>query len=81
MESLVLAKRKTDQEISNILKERHPGMRNLSTMNVRRFCNENGIRARTTLDDSEIQKEVTKSITEVISKFLQNIRNTMRLYS
>ena len=81
MKSLVLAKRKTDQEISNILKGRHPGMRSLSTMNVRRFCNENGIRARTTLDDSEIEKEVTKSITEVISKFLQNIRNTMPLYS
>ena len=56
-------------------------MRSLSAMNVRRFCNEIGIRARTTLDDSEIEREVTKSITEVISKFLQNIRNKMRLYS
>ena len=55
-------------------------MRSLSAMNVRRFCNEIGIRARTTLDDSEIEREVTKSIT-VISKFLQNIRNKMRLYS
>ena len=81
MKSLVLTKRKTDQEISNILKERHPDMRGLSAMNVRRFCNENGIRTRTTLDDSEIEKEVTKSITEVISKFLQNIRNKMLFYS
>ena len=81
MKSLVLTKRKTHQEISNILKERHPDMRGLSAMNVRRFCNENGIRTRTTLDDSEIEKEVTKSITEVISKFFQNIRNKMRLYS
>ena len=56
-------------------------MRGLSAMNVRRFCNENGIRTRTTLDDSEIQKEVTESITEVISKFLQNVRNKMLLYS
>ena len=50
-------------------------------MNIRPFCNENGIRARTTLDDSEIEKEVTKSITEVISKFLRNIRNKMLFYS
>ena len=81
MRSLVLTKRKTHQKISNILKERHPDMRGLSAMNVRRFCNENGIRTRTTLDDSEIEKEVTKSITEVISKFLQNIRNKMLFYS
>ena len=81
MKSLVLTKRKTHQEISNILKERHPDMRGLSTMNVRRFCNENGIRTRTTLDDSELEKEVTKSITEVISKFLPNIRNKMLFYS
>ena len=81
MKSLVLTKRKTHQEISNILKERHPDMRGLSAMNVRRFCNESGIRTRTTLDDSEIEKEVTKSITEVISKCLQNIRNKMLFYS
>ena len=86
MKSLVLTKRKTHQEISNILKERHPDMRGLSAMNVRRFCNKNGMRTRTTLDDSElddseIEKEVTKSITEVISKFLQNIRNKMLFYS
>ena len=79
--SLVLKKSKIHQKISNILKERHPDMRGLSAMNVRRFCNENGIRTRTTLDDSEIEKEVTKSITEVISKFLQNIRNKMLFYS
>ena len=42
-------------------------------MNVRRFCNENGIRTRTTLDDSEVEKEVTKFIAEVTKKFLQNI--------
>ena len=81
MKSLVLTKRKTHQEISNILKERHPDMRGLSAMNVRRFCNENGIRTRTTLDDSEIEKEVAKSITEVISKFLQNVGNKMLFYS
>ena len=56
-------------------------MQSLSAMNVRPFCNEIGIRARTTLDDSETEREVTKSITEVMSKFLQNIRNKMRLYS
>ena len=45
----------------------------LSVMNVRQFCNKNRIRTQTTLDDSEIEKEVTKSIVEVISEFLQNI--------
>ena len=54
MKSLALTKRKTHQEISNILKERQPDMRSLSAMNVRRFCDENGIRTRTTLDVSEI---------------------------
>ena len=56
-------------------------MRGLSAMNVRRFCNENGIRTRRSWDDSEIEKEVTKSITEVISKFLQNVGNKMLFYS
>ena len=73
MKSLVLTKRETHQEISNILKERYPDMRGLSAMNVRRFCNENRIKTRTTLNDSEIQKEVTKSIAEVINEFLQKI--------
>ena len=81
MKPLVLTKRKTHQEISNILKERHPDMQGLSAMNVRQFCNESGIRTRTTLDDSEIEKEVTKSIIEVIRKFLQNVRDKMLLYS
>ena len=56
MKSLVLTKKKTNQEISNILNERHPDMRGLSEMNVRRFCNENGIRTRAFFDDSETQK-------------------------
>ena len=63
MKSLVLRKSKTHQEISNILK----------AMNVRRFCNETGIRTRTTLDDSEVEKEVTKSVAEVIKEFWQNV--------
>ena len=74
MKSLVFTERKAHQEISNILKERHPDMRVLSAMNVRRFCNENGTRRWTTLDDSEIEKEVIKFIIVVISKFLQNIK-------
>ena len=81
MKSLVLTKRKTHQEISNILKERHPDMRGLSANNVRGFCNENEIKTWKTLDDSGIEKEVTKSITEVISKFWQNVRNKMLSYS
>ena len=71
--SLVLKKSKIHQKISNILKERHPDMRSLSAINARRFCNENGIRIRKTFNDSEIKKEIKKSIAEVINKFLQNI--------
>ena len=44
MKSFVLTERKTYQEISNILEERYSNMRGLSAMDVRRFCNENGIR-------------------------------------
>ena len=40
MKSLVLTKRKTHQEISNVIRERYPDMRGLSAMNVKRFCNE-----------------------------------------
>ena len=70
---LVLTEIKTHQEISNILKERYPNMRGLSAINVRRFCNENGKKTRTTLNDSEIEKKVTKSIAQVINGFLQNL--------
>ena len=74
-------KKENHQEISNNLKERHLDMWGLSVMNVRRFCNENRIRTRKTLDNSEIEKEVTKSIPEVISEFFQNVRNKMLFYS
>lgn len=37
MKSLVLIKRKTNQEISNIYKESYPDMRDLSVINVGRF--------------------------------------------
>ena len=48
-------------------------MPGLSAMNVRRRCNENGMRTKTTLNDSEIEKEVVKSIAQVITEFLKNI--------
>ena len=81
IKSLFLTKRKAHQEISNILKKRHPDMWGLSAINLKRFCNENVIRTQTTLDDSEIEKAVRKSITEIFSKFLQNIRNKVLFYS
>ena len=81
MKSLVLIKRKIHQEINNILKERYPDMGVLSAMNVRKFFDENGIRTRKTFDDSEIEKEVTKSIAEVISEFLHKIGSKMLFYS
>ena len=40
MKSLVLTKRKTHEEISNVIRERYPDMRGSSAMNVKRFCNE-----------------------------------------
>ena len=40
MKSLVLTKRETHQEISNVIRERYPDMRGLPAMNVKRFCNE-----------------------------------------
>ena len=35
MKSLVLTKRKTNQEISNVIRERYPHMRGLSAMNLK----------------------------------------------
>ena len=81
MKSLVLIKRKIHQEINKILQERYPDMGVLSAMNVRKIRDENGIRTRKTFDDSEIEKEVTKSIAEVISEFLHKIGNKMLFYS
>lgn len=66
MNSLVLAERKTHQQISDILKERNPGIRGLSAMSVRRFCTTNGIRTRTTLNEKEIEKEVSKCVNQVL---------------
>ena len=66
MRSLVLTERKSHKEISNILTERNPGVRGLSAMSVRRFCEKNGIRTRTTLDAKEIENEVSKCVSQVI---------------
>ena len=73
MKSFALTKRKTHPKISNILKESYSDMRGLSVVDARQFCNKNGIETQTTLNDSEIEKEVTKSIVHLINKFLKNI--------
>ena len=70
MKSLLLTKRKTHQEISNILNERHPDMQGLSAMNVRRFCNQNGIRTQKNLDDSEIEQQQEDSNSKSLIKML-----------
>ena len=56
-------------------------MPGLSAMNERRCCNENGMRTRTTLNDSQIEKEVVKSIAQVITEFLKNIVRKILFYS
>ena len=56
-------------------------MPGLSAMNVRRCCNENGMRTRTTLNDSQIEKEVVKSIAQVITEFLKNFVRKILFYS
>ena len=71
--SLFLTQRKTHPDMSNLFKERYPDMRAVPVINVRQFRNENGIRTRKPLNDSEIGKAVTKSIAQVAVRFLQNI--------
>lgn len=66
MKRLVLTERKTHEEISFILQEMYPETRGLSSMSVRRFCNEHEIRTRTTLNDEEVEKEVSKALVQVI---------------
>jgi len=63
MKYLVLTKRKTHQEISDMLKERHPGIMGLSLISVRRFCVKNGIRTKKFFNGKEAEKEVSKSVT------------------
>ena len=73
IKSLFLTQRKTHSDMSNLFKERYPDMRGVPVINVRQFRNENGIRTRKPLNDSEIEKAVTKSIAQVVVRFLQNI--------
>ena len=71
--SCISQKRKLIKELATFLKVRYLDLQSLSAMNGRQFCNKNGIRTWTTLNDSEIEKEVIKSIAQVINGFLQNI--------
>jgi len=66
MKHLVHTKRKTHQEISNMLRKRHPGTKGLSMISVGRFCVKNGIRAKRTVEEIEKNKEVCERATEVL---------------
>jgi len=63
MKYLVLKERKTHQEISDMLKERNPGIKGLSTMSIRNFCVNNGIRTRRTPEEIEAEKRVSTQVT------------------
>ena len=54
---------KTYEEISNILKDRFPGKRGLSTRSVKRFCSANNLSTRIQMEF--IKNEVNKAIEEV----------------
>ena len=73
MKSLIFIEKKSHEEISEYLKASNPGVRGLSTMKVRRFCNLNGIRTLTALKEEEIKKEVFKCVAQVTTEGFSNI--------
>jgi hypothetical protein len=69
MQYLRLIEGKTYQEISDILKERNPGINGLSIMSVRRFYTTNGIQKKITSDEIDVEKEGPESATQVFYFF------------
>jgi len=67
---LVLNKRKTHKEISDILKERNPGIKGFSVMSVRRFCVRYGIRTKITKnfqichDTNDVDERIKNGISD-----------------
>jgi len=61
MKYLVFTKRRSHEEISDLLKKRNPGIKGLSIMSIRKYCVINGIRTRKVLS----KKETSKSIAQV----------------
>ena len=54
MKDLVITQRKTDSEVSLLLKERFPDKKGFSSRSVRRFCFENGINLRNRLSNDAV---------------------------
>ena len=57
--------RKTHQEVSDELLLRHPSVRGLSRMSVRRFCSNHNIHKTLRLDDHSLDRAVALNVMRV----------------
>ena len=74
VQELVEEQGKTHKEVAAILRQQHPGVKELSERSVRRFCATNGIRRYDSrMTDVDIHNVVTSAIAEVIVPSLYNI--------
>ena len=55
----------TYKSINNLLINRHPTVRGLSVMSIRRFCMKNNIGRKCKLSNEEIEKKVFECVQEV----------------
>ena len=69
---LVCKRRLTHREVSQELRRRHPDVRGLSEMSVRRYCNEHGIHKTSRLSDGQLDVVVEDAVSKVtlLSYFL-----------
>jgi len=76
MKHLVHTKRRTHQEISDMLKERHPGLKGLSKISIRKFCIKNGIRKRRSFEEMKKAKEASRCKAQVTRDIIHYINMT-----
>ena len=75
VKELVEEKGKTHREVSDILRQQHPGVNGLSERGVRRFCATNHIRRHDSrLTCVDVDNLVTSAIVEVSVASFYNIR-------
>ena len=80
IKDLVITQRKTDSEVSLLLKERFPDKKGFSSRSVRRFCFENGINLRNRLSNDELE-QCTRDVVARVSISLLDLGACCSLFS
>ena len=80
IKDLVITQRKTDSEVSLLLKERFPDKKGFSSRSVRKFCFENGINLRNRLSNDELE-QCTRDVVARVSISLLDLGACCSLFS